>query len=131
MNQPKDMFSAKPVLKVIGVGGGGGNAVNRMIDNDVRGVEYIAINTDCQVLRLSKAEVRIPIGTELTKGLGAGANPDVGRRAAEESEAEIREVLKDTDLVLLLQVWEEVQELVLLLLLLGMLKRQDVSLLVL
>lgn len=99
MNQPKDMFSAKPVLKVIGVGGGGGNAVNRMIDNDVRGVEYIAINTDCQVLRLSKAEVRIPIGTELTKGLGAGANPDVGRRAAEESEAEIREVLKDTDLV--------------------------------
>lgn len=67
MNQPKDMFSAKPVLKVIGVGGGGGNAVNRMIDNDVRGVEYIAINTDCQVLRLSKAEVRIPIGTELTK----------------------------------------------------------------
>ena len=99
MNQPKDMFSAKPVLKVIGVGGGGGNAVKRMIDNDVRGVEYIAINTDCQVLRLSKAEVRIPIGTELTKGLGAGANPDVGRRAAEESEAEIREVLKDTDLV--------------------------------
>ena len=70
-----------------------------MIDNDVRGVEYIAVNTDCQVLRLSKAEIRIPIGTELTKGLGAGANPDVGRRAAEESEAEIREVLKDTDLV--------------------------------
>lgn len=99
MNQPRDMFSAKPILKVIGVGGGGGNAVNRMIDNDVRGVEYIAINTDCQVLRLSKAEVRIPIGTELTKGLGAGANPDVGRRAAEESEAEIREILKDTDLV--------------------------------
>ena len=99
MDQPRDMFSAKPVLKVIGVGGGGGNAVNRMIDNDVKGVEYIAVNTDCQVLRLSKAEVRIPIGTELTKGLGAGANPDVGRRAAEESEAEIREVLKDTDLV--------------------------------
>ncbi len=99
MNQAQDMFSAKPVLKVIGVGGGGGNAVNRMIDNDVRGVEYIAINTDCQVLRLSKAEVRIPIGNEITKGLGAGANPDVGRRAAEESEQEIREVLKGTDLV--------------------------------
>lgn len=104
MNQPQDMnkqdmFSAKPVLKVIGVGGGGGNAVNRMIDNDVRGVEYIAINTDCQVLRLSKAEIRIPIGNEITKGLGAGANPDVGRRAAEESEQEIREVLKGTDLV--------------------------------
>ncbi len=99
MNQPQDMLSAKPVLKVIGVGGGGGNAVNRMIDNDVHGVEYIAINTDCQVLRLSKADVRIPIGSELTKGLGAGANPEVGRRAAEESEQEIREVLKDTDLV--------------------------------
>lgn len=100
MNQPNDdMFSAKPVLKVIGVGGGGGNAINRMIDNDVRGVEYIAVNTDCQVLRLSKAEVRIPIGNELTRGLGAGANPDIGRRAAEESEAELREVLKDTDLV--------------------------------
>ncbi len=94
-----DMFSAKPVLKVIGVGGGGGNAVNRMIDNDVRGVEYIAINTDCQVLRLSKAEIRIPIGAEITKGLGAGANPEVGRRAAEESEQEIREVLNGTDLV--------------------------------
>ena len=93
------MFSAKPVLKVIGVGGGGGNAVNRMIDNDVRGVEYIAINTDCQVLRLSKAEIRIPIGAEITKGLGAGANPEVGRRAAEESEQEIREVLNGTDLV--------------------------------
>ena len=99
MNQPQDMLSAKPVLKVIGVGGGGGNAVNRMIDNDVHGVEYIAINTDCQVLRLSKADVRIPIGSELTKGLGAGANPEIGRRAAEESEQEIREVLKDTDLV--------------------------------
>lgn len=99
MNQPQDMLSAKPILKVIGVGGGGGNAVNRMIDNDVHGVEYIAINTDCQVLRLSKADVRIPIGSELTKGLGAGANPEIGRRAAEESEQEIREVLKDTDLV--------------------------------
>ena len=99
MNQPQDMLSAKPVLKVIGVGGGGGNAVNRMIDNDVHGVEYIAINTDCLVLRLSKADVRIPIGSELTKGLGAGANPEIGRRAAEESEQEIREVLKDTDLV--------------------------------
>ncbi len=99
MNQPQDMFSAKAVIKVIGVGGGGGNAVNRMIDTDIRGVEYIAINTDCQVLRLSKADVRIPIGNELTRGLGAGANPEVGRRAAEESEQEIREVLKGADLV--------------------------------
>ena len=99
MNQPQDMLSAKPVLKVICVGGVGGNDENSMIDNDVHGVEYIAINTDCQVLRLSKADVRIPIGSELTKGLGAGANPEIGRRAAEESEQEIREVLKDTDLV--------------------------------
>ena len=95
----EEMFSSKPVLKVVGVGGGGGNAVNRMIENDVRGVEYIAINTDCQVLRLSKAEVRIQIGKQITKGLGAGANPEIGRRAAEESEQEIREAIKDADMV--------------------------------
>ena len=99
MNQPHDMLQAKPILKVVGVGGGGGNAVNRMIDNDIRGVEYIAINTDCQVLRLSKAEVRIPIGTQITGGLGAGNNPEVGRRAAEESEKEIREAVKGSHLV--------------------------------
>lgn len=99
MDLSKDTLSGAPVLKVIGVGGGGGNAINRMIDNDIQGVEYIAVNTDCQVLRLSKAEIRIPIGNEITKGLGAGANPDVGRRAAEESEAELREVVKDADLV--------------------------------
>ena len=95
----EDMFSAKPVLKVVGVGGGGGNAVNRMIENDVRGVEYIAVNTDCQVLRLSKAETRIQIGKELTRGLGAGANPEVGRKAAEESEVELREAIKGADMV--------------------------------
>ena len=93
------MYSAKAVLKVVGVGGGGGNAVNRMIENDVRGVEYIAVNTDCQVLRLSKAETRIQIGKELTRGLGAGANPEVGRKAAEESEAELREAIKGADMV--------------------------------
>ncbi len=95
----EDMFSAKPILKVVGVGGGGGNAVNRMIENDVRGVEYIAVNTDCQVLRLSKAEVRIQIGKELTRGLGAGANPEVGRKAAEESERELRDAIKGADMV--------------------------------
>ena len=95
----EEMFSSKPVLKVVGVGGGGGNAVNRMIENEVRGVKYIAINTDCQVLRLSKAETRIQIGKQITKGLGAGANPDIGRRAAEESEEEIREAIKDADMV--------------------------------
>ena len=89
--QNEEMFSSKPVLKVIGVGGGGGNAVNRMIENDVRGVEYIVANTDCQVLRLSKAETRIQIGRDSTRGLGAGANPEVGKKAAEESEAEIRD----------------------------------------
>ena len=95
----EEMFSSKPVLKVVGVGGGGGSAIKRMNENDVRGVEYIAINTDCQVLRLSKAEVRIQIGKQITKGLGAGANPEIGRRAAEESEQEIREAIKDADMV--------------------------------
>ena len=99
MNPNDEMFSAKPVLKVVGVGGGGGNAINRMIDNDIRDVEYIAVNTDCQVLRLSKAEIRIQIGKQITKGLGAGANPDVGRKAAEESEDEIRDAIRGADLV--------------------------------
>lgn len=94
-----DAFSEKPVLKVIGVGGGGGNAVNRMIENDVKGVEFIVINTDAQVLRLSRAENRLQIGKQLTKGLGAGADPDIGQRAAEESEEQIREILKDADMV--------------------------------
>ncbi|MGM9900327.1 MAG: cell division protein FtsZ [Bacilli bacterium] len=99
MNINDEMFSTKPVLKVIGVGGGGGNAINRMIENDIREVEYIAINTDCQVLRLSKAETRIQIGKQITKGLGAGANPEVGRKAAEESEEEIKEAISGADLV--------------------------------
>lgn len=99
MNEQDEMFTTKPVLKVIGVGGGGGNAINRMIENDVQGVEYIAINTDCQVLRLSKAEVRIQIGKKITKGLGAGANPEIGKKAAEESEEEIREAIQGADLV--------------------------------
>ena len=92
-------MSQKPSIKVIGVGGGGGNAVNRMIENDVQGVEFVAINTDAQVLRLSKADSRIQIGKMLTRGLGAGADPEIGRRAAIESEDEIRELLSDTDMV--------------------------------
>lgn len=95
----ENMFNEKPVLKVIGVGGGGGNAVNRMIENDVQGVDFVVINTDAQVLRLSKAETRLQIGRALTKGLGAGANPEIGRRAAEESEDDIMELLKGTDMV--------------------------------
>lgn len=94
-----DNFNQKPVIKVIGVGGGGGNAINRMVDNDVKGVEFVAINTDAQDLRDSKADTRIQIGARLTRGLGAGANPEVGRNAAIESENDLREFLKGTDLV--------------------------------
>ncbi len=97
--QQEEMFSETPVLKVVGVGGGGCNAVNRMIDNDVKGVEFIAINTDSQVLKQSRAERRIQIGKKITKGLGAGANPETGRRAAEESEKEIREALEGANLI--------------------------------
>lgn len=94
-----EKFNQKPVIKVIGVGGGGGSAINRMIENDVQGVEFVAVNTDAQVLRLSKADVRLQLGKMLTRGLGAGANPEVGRQAALESEDEIREILADTDMV--------------------------------
>lgn len=95
----QDAFNEKPILKVVGVGGGGGNAVNRMIENDVKGVEFVVINTDAQVLRLAKADVRLQIGKVLTKGLGAGADPEIGRQAAEESEDDIREILKGSDMV--------------------------------
>lgn len=86
-------------IKVIGVGGGGNNAVNRMILNGLQGVEFIAINTDAQALYLSQAEQKIQIGTKLTRGLGAGANPEVGKKAAEESREEIMSVLKGADMV--------------------------------
>lgn len=95
----QDEFNEKPILKVIGVGGGGGNAVNRMIENDVKGVEFVVINTDAQVLRLSKAETRLQIGKQLTKGLGAGADPEIGRKAAEESEDDIKEIVRGSDMV--------------------------------
>ncbi len=86
-------------IKVIGVGGGGGNAVNRMIDAGLRGVEFIAINTDKQALYLSKAETKIQIGEKLTKGLGAGANPEIGKKAAEESREEIERIIKGADMI--------------------------------
>ena len=95
----QDAFNEKPVIKVVGVGGGGGNAVNRMIENDVKGVEFIVINTDAQVLRLAKADTRLQIGKQLTRGLGAGADPEIGQKAAEESEDEIREILRGSDMV--------------------------------
>ncbi|MBT9259356.1 MAG: cell division protein FtsZ [Clostridiales bacterium] len=87
------------VIKVVGVGGGGTNAVNRMIRAGLRGVEFIAINTDAQALALSEAATKIQIGKELTRGLGAGANPEIGARAAEESQEEIAQALKGADMV--------------------------------
>ena len=86
-------------IKVIGVGGGGNNAVNRMIDANITSAQFIAINTDKQALLLSKADHRLQIGEKLTRGLGAGADPDVGQKAAEESKSSISEMLKDCDLV--------------------------------
>lgn len=86
-------------IKVIGVGGGGNNAVNRMIEHGVQGVDFIAVNTDSQALNLSKAEIKIQIGTKLTRGLGAGANPEVGRKAAEESKEQLEEALHGADMV--------------------------------
>jgi cell division protein FtsZ len=86
-------------IKVIGVGGGGNNAVNRMIEHGVQGVEFIAVNTDAQALNLSKAEVKMQIGGKLTRGLGAGANPEVGKKAAEESKEQIEEALSGADMV--------------------------------
>ncbi|MEC0302581.1 cell division protein FtsZ [Terribacillus saccharophilus] len=86
-------------IKVIGVGGGGSNAVNRMIEHGVQGVDFIAVNTDSQALNLSKADVKMQIGAKLTRGLGAGANPEVGRKAAEESKEQIQEVLQGADMV--------------------------------
>ena len=87
------------VIKVVGVGGGGTNAVNRMVEAGIKGVEFIAVNTDRQALLLSDADKTIHIGEEITRGLGAGANPEVGCQAAEESRSEIREALADADMV--------------------------------
>ena len=87
------------VIKVVGVGGGGVNAVNRMIDLGLRGVEFIAVNTDAQALLMSDADVKLDVGRELTRGLGAGADPEVGRRAAEDHAEEIEEALAGADMV--------------------------------
>ncbi|MBA4494241.1 cell division protein FtsZ [Paenactinomyces guangxiensis] len=86
-------------IKVIGIGGGGSNAVNRMIEAGVQGVEFIAVNTDAQALNRSKAPVRLQIGEKLTRGLGAGAKPEIGKKAAEESQEQIENVLKGADMV--------------------------------
>ena len=87
------------VIKVVGIGGGGVNAVNRMIEVGLKGVEFIAVNTDAQALLMSDADVKLDVGRELTRGLGAGAAPDVGRRAAEDHAEEIEEVIKGADMV--------------------------------
>ena len=86
-------------IKVIGVGGGGGNAVNRMVENGVQGVEFVSINTDMQALNYSQASTKIQIGEKLTKGQGAGANPEIGRKAAEESKDQIAAALANTNMV--------------------------------
>jgi cell division protein FtsZ len=86
-------------IKVVGVGGGGGNAINRMVSEGLGGVEFITINTDNQALMLSKAKTRVRIGDKLTRGLGAGGNPEIGRKAAEESSDELYEVLRGSDMV--------------------------------
>ena len=91
--------SSFATIKVVGCGGGGTNAVNRMVEANLRGVDFVAVNTDRQALGLSKAQTKIQIGEKLTKGLGAGAIPDIGRRAAEESREEISQTLKGADLV--------------------------------
>ncbi len=87
------------VIKVVGVGGGGTNAVNRMVDSGLRGVEFISANTDAQALLMTDADIKIQLGAKITRGLGAGANPDVGREAAIESKDEIKEILRGADMV--------------------------------
>src|SRR5512141_1932737 len=87
------------VIKVVGVGGGGTNAVNRMVDAGLRGVEFIAVNTDAQALLMTDADVKIHIGSKITRGLGAGANPTIGYQAAIESKDELRDALKGADMV--------------------------------
>ncbi|MEE0514455.1 MAG: cell division protein FtsZ, partial [Emergencia sp.] len=87
------------VIKVIGVGGGGCNAVNRMMEAELKGVQFIAVNTDKQALNRCKAETKIQIGEKLTRGLGAGGNPEVGQRSAEETLDEITDLLEGSDMV--------------------------------
>eukprot|EP01041_Mallomonas_annulata_P037027 gene37027-biopygen29015 len=97
--QKPDITELKPRITVFGVGGGGGNAVNNMIDADLQGVEFVVANTDAQALARSKAERRIQIGLNTTQGLGAGATPQVGMAAAEESQSEILDHLADANMV--------------------------------
>src|SRR3972149_3539903 len=97
--QPQVQPESYAQIRVVGVGGGGTNAVNRMIAEGLQGVDFVAVNTDAQVLMLSKAPKRVRIGDKLTRGLGAGGNPDIGERAAEESADDLYEVLRGSDMV--------------------------------
>jgi len=94
-----DLQNYLAVIKVVGIGGGGCNAVNRMIDTGLKGVEFIAVNTDAQALLMSDADVKLDVGRQLTRGLGAGSDPDIGRQAAEEHRDEIEEVMKGADMI--------------------------------
>ena len=96
---PNVLASNIAQIKVIGVGGGGNNAVNRMIQSGIKSASFVAVNTDKQALFLSQAPQRVQIGEKITKGLGAGANPEIGKQAAEESREVIKEILKGTDMV--------------------------------
>ncbi|MGB2756800.1 MAG: cell division protein FtsZ, partial [Acidimicrobiia bacterium] len=96
MSNPQNYLA---VIKVVGVGGGGCNAVNRMVDANLRGVEFIAVNTDAQALLMSDADVKLDVGRELTRGLGAGSDPEVGAKAAEDHRDEIEEALSGADMV--------------------------------
>ncbi|MCY1690552.1 cell division protein FtsZ [Exiguobacterium sp. SL14] len=94
-----EMMDQVAKIKVIGVGGGGSNAVNRMIEHGVQGVEFIAVNTDAQALNMSQADVKLQLGAKLTRGLGAGANPEIGKKATEESREQLTEILSGADMV--------------------------------
>jgi cell division protein FtsZ len=96
-----DMCSDDAIIKVIGVGGGGGNAVNHMVDGHIAGVQFICANTDAQALRRLEVETKVQLGVELTKGLGAGTRPEVGRQAAEENREHLKEVIAGADMVFL------------------------------
>ena len=98
-NNNVTMMDGTATIKVIGVGGAGNNAVNRMIEAEIKGVDFISVNTDRQALQISKAKTKIQIGEKITRGLGAGANPDIGAQAAEESKSEVAEVLRGADMV--------------------------------
>src|SRR5437762_4210300 len=95
----EETVSQNARMKVIGVGGGGGNALNRMVDEGLQGVEFVSVNTDAQALLNNKADIKVQIGKKLTRGLGAGARPEIGRQAVEENKDEVGRVIHGADLI--------------------------------